>query len=275
MGVLEDIGDFFNSLGNLFRNFPKLVICLFKLTLVSLTYGLLKAIPELATFLAYWPRYGLMATMRIVVPLCVMALVWLVSLVDSSSSVGVKMSKFLSLVMSCTNDPRGWYTVRRWHTDNKFGRAMGIYPCLSPCFRGYEPMHSSSSVLCKKAVEGPDFCPAAIATRAADGHPVPSGAHSPGGRDCQSRADALSVHQTSVARSVCDQAEFFGKRSILAPCFELVCDGMADSATAAGCARLVPSHERAVTAVGPMHAVAVLCGGVVAYAVAIFNAPED
>ena len=273
----KGVADVFNALATLIPNFPKLLICLVKIIVLAVL-KLLLLIPGVdyaATAIIHTFPYLLGALVKIVFPVFMFVFVAVVALVDvvlgnlsGGEPLGLRLHRIVALFNTCLNDPRGWFSVRRWHRNNRYSRLLGIAPCMSPCFDGYEPMSASGGLLCQKmSLEAPDFCTAAAVTRVAEGmpyFPVPRAAVS--ASDCG--GDHLSENQKLLVRLVCQQPDEYDNGFLRVPCFERYC-AHPDSKEIgpSTCVNLVP-YESKTSAAGQQLLYAVLvvsAGGIFFY----------
>jgi hypothetical protein len=187
--------------------------------------------------------------------LCLFLAVGFVAMLDmfggtmGNNSLGVRLKGFVALFSTCLNDPRGWFTVQRWHMSNSVSSLFGVYPCMTPCFRGYEPMLESGGLLCKTAQIGtPEFCSAAAITRVAERmgyRPLPGAdlAHA----NCSYVENALTRNQKSLVDTVCTQPKEYDNGFLRAACFERYCANPSSDDTGPRlCADLVATRSRAV-----------------------------
>eukprot|EP00873_Tetraselmis_striata_P043786 jgi/Tetstr1/464050/TSEL_008855.t1 len=251
------IGKVFAALAKLVTNFPKFLLCMVKLILISLLH-MLMIIPGVDIFMTaviHGVRYLLMVLTRIVFPILMFAFVAIFALVDvllgdftGGDTIGARMHRILSLFNTCLNDPRGWFSIRRWHRRNRFTRLFGVYPCMSPCYQGYEPMDMSGGLLCKKiGLDSPEYCTAAAVTRVAEGmkyYPLPAAEVS--SPECREREAAqLSENQKILVRTVCQQPDEYENDYLRVPCFERYCaHPTSDETGPSTCVNLVPFKKR-------------------------------
>jgi len=245
------------ALAALIPFFPQAIICTVKVAVIA-TLHMLLLIPGLdsaTTFFLHVGRYLLAAAVKSLFPAILFVGVACVWLVDAGTgklagpqNLGSRVHRVLSLFNTCLNDPRGWFSVRRWHRGNRHERLFGVYPCMSPCFRGFEPAPGSGGLLCKRmSLDSPEFCTAAAVTRVAEGlryRPLPKVAVSDEG--CRAReASGLSEHQKLLVRTVCQQPDEFDNAFLRVPCFERYCarPGSEDEGPST-CAGLVPYRRR-------------------------------
>lgn len=257
LDFLKGVGQVFSALARLIPNFPKFVICLVKLIVISVIHMLLliPGIDHVVTFLIHLRRYLISLVVKLVFPILMFLFVAIVALIDvilgdfsGNDTLGARMHRILSLFNTCLNDPRGWFTVRRWHRHNRYTRLFGVYPCMSPCFPGYEPEGMSGGMLCKKmSVESPEFCTAAAITRVAEGMPYrPLPFVSVSADDCRTREAAqLSENQKLLVRTVCQQPDEYDNEFLRVPCFERYCAyPSSDDVGPSTCVNLVPYKSR-------------------------------
>jgi hypothetical protein len=222
------------------------------------------------TFVVHAVRYLLAVVVKLLVSLFVFFMVSVVAFFDmilgsftgNRSTLGERAFYIVSLVNTCLNDPRGWFVNRRWHRDNRFARAFGVYPCMTPCFPGYEPMPMSGGLLCKKiSRDSPEYCTAAAITRVVEGlpyRPLPSFPIS--SDDCRWREnDRLSDNQKLLARTVCQQPEEYDNDFLRVPCYERFCaNPVAGDTGPSTCENLVPFKSRKADVKGQLVMIGVL-----------------
>jgi hypothetical protein len=255
--VLKSIGKVFITIGKLFTNFPKMVICFLKLLVIVAIRFILKVpgVNIVYAYAFYGPLYLVQLLVKLAVATFMFAFVALIAFIDvifgnmtstnngGASSIGARMTRFVMMFTSCFNDPRAWYTTRRWHRGNRYGMFMGVYPCMAPCWAGYEP--KPNGILCGRAdPDSPDYCTAAAITRVAEGMsytPKPGIALS--GEDC---ADIeMTPNQKNLVRLVCQQPEEYDNNFLRVACFERYCARPSDSDYGPStCKSLVPYHNR-------------------------------
>lgn len=253
LDFLKGVGMVFEALAKLVPNFPKLVICMIKLIIISILYMLLSipGIDILTTVLIHAPRYLLSIIIPVFIPLIIFIFVAIVALFDvilgsmfSGESTGAKMFRVISLFTTCVNDPRGWYRQRVWHRNNRFVRAFGVYPCMTPCFSGYEPSPFSGGMMCKRRDKGtPEYCTAAAVTRVLEGMSYkPAARVAVSSRDCDAfEKERMSDNQAALVRVVCEQPAEHGNDNVRVPCYERYCARPALGEKGPGsCLALVP-----------------------------------
>eukprot|EP00873_Tetraselmis_striata_P033988 jgi/Tetstr1/454252/TSEL_041171.t1 len=255
LNFFKGVAEVFSTLAKLLPNFPKFLMCFIKLLVISLVHMLL-TIPGVDYVMIVWLNlraYLLSAAARVIMPVLMFLFVALVALLDvltadftGTDTLGVKMHRVLSIFNTCLNDPRGWFSVRRWHRNNRFVRLFGVYPCMAPCYSGYEP--AGTGLVCKRiARDSPEFCTAAAVTRVAEGmpyRPLPSFAVS--SDQCVAReAEQLSGNQRLLVRIVCGQPEEYDNEYLRVPCFERYCARpTSDDVGPSTCSELVPYKSR-------------------------------
>lgn len=257
LDLLKGVGMVFSALARLIPNFPKFVICMIKLIIITNLHMFLSipGVDYVMTFLIHLLRYLIIVSIRIVFPVLMFLFVAIVALIDvifgdfsGNDTVGARMHRILSLFNTCLNDPRGWFAIRRWHRHNMYTRLFGVFPCMSPCFSGYEPMPVSGGLLCKKVgLDSPEFCTAAAVTRVAEGmkyKPLPMVSVS--SEDCRARESAqLSDNQKLLVQTVCQQPDEYDNEFLRVPCFERYCAyPTSDDVGPSTCANLVPYKSR-------------------------------
>ena len=261
LGFFKGVFEVFGSLARLIPNFPKFVLCFIKLTVISLLHMLLllPGVSHLTAFLMNLVPYLIMVTIRVVLPVLMFVLIGVLFVIDmfaeqvsgqggGGNSIGARCRRFIMLFNTCLNDPRAWFSQRRWHRGNGYQRLLGVYPCVSPCFQGYEPLRSSGGLLCKRiSLKSPEFCTAAAVTRVVEGmryRPLPGFAV--GSQECREReAGRTTANQRALVRVACQQPGQFGNDFLRAPCFERYCAMPGDDETSPGtCASLVPLKDR-------------------------------
>lgn len=256
--LLALITALFVTVSAIMPGFGRLLLCFIKLVIVSIAYMLfmLDPLAYAMTFQLHLARYLLAITVKLLVSLFMFLMVAIVAFIDviigsftgSRATLGVRLFRVLSLFNTCLNDPRGWFATRRWHRDNRFVRAFGVYPCMSPCFRGYEPLPMSGGLLCKKmSIDSPEYCTAAAVTRVAEGlayRPLPAVAVS--SDECRWReADTLSDNQKLLVRTVCEQPDEHDNDFLRVPCYERYCaNPTPDDPAPSTCANMVPFKSR-------------------------------
>lgn len=261
IGFFKGVGEVFNTLARLLPNFPKFVLCFVKLTIVVVLNWLI-SIPGMdvvITFLIHVFNYLLIVIIKIVAMACMFAVVGLVAAVDTmfaqkkngvatgNNSLGGRLKYFVTLFTTCLNDPRAWFTVKRWHASNAVATAFGIYPCMNTCFGGYEPMAVSNGLLCKMSDPlTPEYCSAASVTRVAEGlpyRPLPGSSLSNAG--CADVEAKLSAAQKNLVDSVCVQPQEYDNDFLRAVCFDRYCaNPSSEDHGPRSCAALVPYQSR-------------------------------
>jgi hypothetical protein len=266
LDFLKGVGEVFASLARLLPNFPKFVLCFVKLLVVVILNWLimLPGVNYVITWLLNCVVYLLTVLAKTVAMLCLYLAVGLVAMIDmfggasgkrkngvpmGNNSLGVRLKGFVALFSTCLEDPRGWFTVQRWHMSNSVSSLFGVYPCMTPCFRGYEPMTESGGLLCTTAQVGtPEFCSAAAITRVAEQmgyRPLPGAdlSHS----NCSYVENSLSGNQKSLVDTVCTQPKEYDNGFLRAACFERYCANPSSDDTGPRlCADLVANRTRVV-----------------------------
>ena len=238
--------------------FGHLLLCFIKVAVIGLAYMLftIDPIAYSMTFVVHLVKYLLAVIVKLLVSLLMFLMVAVVAFLDviigsfsgDRSTLGVRLFRILSLFNTCLNDPRGWFTMRRWHKDNRFVRAFGIYPCMTPCHAGYEPAPMSGGLTCKKmSLDSPDYCTAAAVTRVAEGmayRPLPKVEVS--SDDCRWReAGTLSENQKLLVQTVCQQPDEYENDFLRVPCYERYCANPVPGDTGPStCENLVPFKSR-------------------------------
>lgn len=254
--IVALISVLFVIVSSIMPGFGHLLFCFIKVVIIGLIYLLFQIDPiaYFWTFIIHLLRYIINITVKLLVSLLMFLMVSIVAFIDviigsfsgGKATLGTKLFYILSLFNTCLNDPRGWFTMRRWHKDNRFTRAFGVYPCMAPCFRGYEPSPMSAGLSCRKiSTDSPEYCTAAAVTRIAEGmHYRPLPKFSVSSEECRWReSDTLSDNQKLLVRTVCEQPDEYDNDFVRVPCYERYCANP-ESGGPSTCEDMVPFKSR-------------------------------
>lgn len=260
LDFLKGVGEVFASLARLLPNFPKFVLCFIKLTIVVILNWLIMipGVNHIVTALLHGSEYLITWIAKTGTMLALFLAVGIVAFIDmfagqkkkgvpTGNGLGTRLKSFVNIFTTCLNDPRAWFTVHRWHLSNSVSSLFGVYPCMSPCFRGYQPMTESGGLLCKRAdTSTPEFCSAASITRVAEGmpyRPLPGAALS--NQNCSHIEAGLTENQKNLVDTVCTQPGEYDNDFLRAVCFDRYCARpSSDDHGPRACADLVPYKSR-------------------------------